>query len=287
MQAWLALAARGRTAWWRYGVTVILALVFAMGGGAMLLVGLDLAGVLPPDLERRLTTPDDPVGFLIGNGLLFALILAAFAAAIGVMHAKSPADVAGPWRGRQFLAGAGVWTLAVAGVSLIDLAIAPAGFAFTGDARTWPLFLAALPALAVQTFAEEFLFRGYVTQAILLALRRPWPTALLSGLVFGAVHIPNGWPQAASAVVFGVVLAMVAMRTGGLSFTFGLHLANNLFAAVVLVSGGDVFRGAPGLFTQSTPHLMWWDAVLGSLALVLVAAYAIRRWGERSATSSP
>jgi membrane protease YdiL (CAAX protease family) len=131
------------------------------------------------------------------------------------------------------------------------------------------LALAAAAGLLVQTFCEEFFFRGLITQGLLLWLKRPWPAAIVSGLLFGALHIANGPQQALNAVAFGIVCSMLAIRTGGIAFTWGLHLANNYFGAVVVVSAGDVFKGSPGLFTQNTPQLMWWDLSLAVLALAL------------------
>jgi Na+/proline symporter len=51
------------------------------------------------------------------------------------------------------------------------------------------------------------------------------------------------------------------------------------FGAVVVVSGGDVFRGSPGVFTQTTLHLMWWDvgAEIVVLAIVLWLVFRMRR----------
>ena len=132
---------------------------------------------------------------------------------------------------------------------------------------TASLVIPALAGLSVQTFAEEFIFRGYLTQGILLATHRVIPAALISGLLFGAMHILNGVPQTINAVVFGFVCAVIAMRTGGISLTFGLHFANNLFGAVILVSTSDVFKSSPGLFTQNTPQLQWSDVGLAILAL--------------------
>ena len=125
----------------------------------------------------------------------------------------------------------------------------------------------ALGGLLVQTFTEEFVFRGYLTQAILLALKKPLPAACISGLLFGAIHIPNGWPQALNAVCFGIVCALIAIRTGGIALTWGIHLANNYFGAVVVVSANDVFKGSPGLVIQNTPGLQWWDLGVSVLAL--------------------
>ena len=83
-------------------------------------------------------------------------------------------------------------------------------------------------------------------------------------------------PQWANATLFGLVTALIAIRTGGIAFTFGMHLINNLFGAVVVVSAGDVFNGAPGLWTQTTPGLMWWDVVLGVVLLALPAWVVLR-----------
>jgi membrane protease YdiL (CAAX protease family) len=95
--------------------------------------------------------------------------------------------------------------------------------------------------------------------------------------LFGALHIANGVSQAINALAFGVVCAMIAIRTGGIAWTWGLHLANNYFGAVVVVSNNDVFRGSPGIFTQSTPQLIWSDLFLGVVALAGMLWLVLRR----------
>jgi hypothetical protein len=104
-----------------------------------------------------------------------------------------------------------------------------------------------------------------------LATRRPLAAATLSGLLFGALHAPNGPPQAIGAAAFGTATALVTIRTGSIAFSYGLHLANNVFGAVLVVSAGDVFSGSPALATQNTPQLMWWDLGATIVALVAVA----------------
>jgi hypothetical protein len=80
---------------------------------------------------------------------------------------------------------------------------------------------------------------------------------------------------------------VIAIRTGGIAFTYGLHLANNVFGAVVLISSGDAFHGSPGVITQSTPGLMWWDVGVGAVGLLAVAAWVIfPRRGERGQATS-
>lgn len=274
---YLAYAARGRNSWWCYVLGVGLALFLAVAIPAAPILGLAMLHRWPADLLSRAQNPAHPVEFFTFNGVLFLAVLVGFVASIRLVHAKRFADVRGAWRWRDFAAGFGIWAVVLVGTTLIDFAMAPRGFHFAATRQTPVLALVAAVTLAVQTFAEEFVFRGYATQGLLLATRRIAPTALISGLLFGAVHIPNGAPQAVSAAVFGIVLSVVAIRTGGLAFTFGLHLVNNLFGAVVVASSNDAFHGSPALFSQNTPQLMWWDTAVGVVALVLVAVVVLRR----------
>lgn len=274
---YLDYAARGKNAWWRYVASVVAALALAVVGPGVLILGLTLMRLWSADLTRSVQDPSDPTAFFLFSGAVFLAVVSAFAVAIRLIQHKRFGDILGAWRWRDFAAGFGVWAVVLIAVTLLDFALAPKGFRFSATAATPMLALTAGAGLAVQTFAEEFLFRGYATQGLLLATRRIAPTAVLSGLLFGAVHIPNGAPQAVSATIFGVVLAVIAIETGGLGFTFGLHLVNNLFGAVVVASNNDVFHGAPALFSQSTPQLMWWDTAVGAVALMAVAALVLRR----------
>jgi membrane protease YdiL (CAAX protease family) len=275
--AYLDYARRGATDWWRYplalGLGCVLTILF---GGVVIAVG-ELLHLLPADFTDQIQHPDRPALFFGVTATIFGLLALGFALAIRWLHRKRGLDVLGVWSWRAYGRGFAIWTLVVVVTTLIDFAIAPSGFKFTGASAVGPLAAMALVGLAIQTFAEEYVFRGYITQGLMLAIKRPWLAAAVSGLIFGAMHIPNGVPQAISATLFGVILALIAIRTGGIAFGCGLHLANNLFAAVILVSGGDVFKGSPGLFAQDTPYLMWWDVGVSSLALALVAYLIFRR----------
>ena len=277
MATYVAYAARGENSWWRYLLGVAFALFLAIAGPSLVILAMVLLRRWPADLMATVQDPGHPVAFFTFNGLLFLAVLAAFAVSARVVQRKRFGDVLGAWRWRDFGAGLGIWIVALVCATLLDLAIAPKGFHFAATAQTPALALVAGLALAAQTFAEEFVFRGYATQGLLLGTRRVAPTAILSGLMFGALHIPNGAPQAVSATIFGVLLAVIAIRTGSIAFTYGLHLVNNLFGAVIVASSNDAFRGTPALFSQNTPQLMWWDTVVGAVALVAVVFIVLRR----------
>lgn len=278
MTTLIQYAERGQNAWWRYPLATVVALAIAMALGVVLTLVLFLAHLAPPDLAVQMTHPTRPVVFFVATGVSFGVLLAGFAVAIRLLHGKRFTDLLGDWRWRAMAAGGAIWLAVQAVAALADYGLSPRSFSLTISPATWALAGSAIPALALQTFTEEFVFRGYVTQGLLLATRRPLVTALLSGLIFGSVHIPNGAPQAVNAVLFGIATAYIAIRTGGIAFGFGIHLVNNLFGAIVVVSASDVFHGAPGIFTQTTPQLMWLDvAVQGSLIGLAAALIAVRQ----------
>ena len=88
---------------------------------------------------------------------------------------------------------------------------------------------------------EEVYFRGIV----LGWMRRHWGLAWaigLSSLVFGVMHLKwltpggaGGMVATAELVAMGIVLALVALRTGSLWASFLTHGVNNLCAALVAV----------------------------------------------------
>lgn len=274
--SYLDYAQQGLNGGWRYALALLVGGLLTVGLSVVILLPLELTHALPPNWIVEAQDPRNPVSFFAFSGLCFGLLALGLALAARWIQKKRPQDVLGAWSWRLFCLGAGIWLVALVAAALADYALAPSGFRITANAGTPGLLLVAAAGLAVQTFAEEFIFRGFLTQGLLLATRRVFPAAVLSGLIFGSVHLPNGAPQAASATVFGIVLALIAIRTGGIALTFGLHFINNLFGAVVLVSAGDAFRGSPGLFSQDTPHLMWWDMAVGSTALIVVGLIVAR-----------
>jgi membrane protease YdiL (CAAX protease family) len=274
---YLDFARRGRNDWWLYIAAPTAGLILWF----LLIVGLTVAAmvmrVLPADFSDLAKDPSHPALFYSFTGLVFAGLTLGVALAAWVIQGKRPSDIIGAWRWRDVAIGAGLWLIVCVVGALIDYAVRPGAFRLTLSPATATLALFAIPSLGVQTFCEEFLFRGYVTQGLLLATKRPLVTALVSGAIFASLHIPNGWPQAGSALVFGVVTALIAMRTGGLGLGWGMHVANNLFGAILTVSTDDVLRGSPGVFTVTAPQLAWLDVAVSVVGFGLLWVFVARR----------
>lgn len=278
----LDYARRGLNDGWRYVVGMILGPVIGLILGFDFLVPATLNHWLPDDIETQLTQVKDPLIFFPTTAVIFGLFLIGYGVTVMVMHQKSPLDPVGGWSWKGFVTGAFLWLAYLGICTAVDFALSPSGFRPSPTPPGLNLLMVVIAALAVQTFAEEYVFRGYLTQGLLLGLKNPYVAALACGLAFGALHIPNGWPQAASAVVFGVGLSLIAIRTGSLAFGSGLHLVNNAYGALVVVSEQDVFRGSPGFLYQNTPHLAWWDLALGLGGMALMAFMVWRKGGLRS-----
>lgn len=123
--------------------------------------------------------------------------------------------------------------------------------------QQWLLYALPVFVLAfVQTSSEELLFRGYLMRGLANRFRSPWIWALIPGLLFLALHFT---PQmdvldvlllVASIGALTVALTIVVYVTGNLGAAFGMHMANNLFAFLLIGHQSDfgqfaLYNGAP------------------------------------------
>lgn len=90
-------------------------------------------------------------------------------------------------------------------------------------------------SLLIAPFFEELIFRGY----LYTVLEPAWgvtPAVLLSGTLFGLLHVPQllpGWPQVVLLCLVGIVFSFVRARTGSLRASFLMHLAYNATLVVL------------------------------------------------------
>lgn len=127
----------------------------------------------------------------------------------------------------------------------------------------------ALLVSVIAPFCEEFVFRGYFFGA-LANWRGPWLAAILTGIVFGAIHA--GSSPALFLVplaFFGFVLCWLRWKTGSLYPGIALHSLNNSLAL-----------GAGLNWGWQIPVV-----IAGSLALLWLIAVALSRTIAQAATS--
>ncbi|GHE39485.1 CPBP family intramembrane glutamic endopeptidase [Streptomyces capitiformicae] len=154
----------------------------------------------------------------------------------------------------------------------------------------WEVFGPALAMLVVlvplQSAAEEYLFRGWLTQAVGAFLRSPWWALVPQAALFAAGH---GWGTPwgfADLAVYGVVAGWLTVRTGGLEAAIGLHAVNNLLAF------GTSAAVVDGLKNDATAADAPWQYVAVDLAGIALYAAAVlwlarRRTPTRTVPAPP
>jgi uncharacterized protein len=98
------------------------------------------------------------------------------------------------------------------------------------DQGSFGLIAAGFMIVCVAPVAEEFFFRGYFFGA-LRNWRGLWPAAVITGLVFGGIHVgsaPVGF--LVPLAFFGFLLCLIYDRTRSLYPCMALHCLNNSIA---------------------------------------------------------
>ncbi|WP_167532724.1 CPBP family intramembrane glutamic endopeptidase [Streptomyces alboniger] len=265
----------GHHRWWRPLAGTALVLAGAMAAVLLVMLGAEIAGAL---LDR----PVDGDGFRVWGGVaetglallsLAALTPVVFLAARWAQRrpAGTLSSVTGRlrrrWLGRCLAMGL---PLVAGSFGIMTLLPDPGGtdeVAWAG-LQDFLLGLAMVCALVpFQAAAEEYAFRGWLTQAVGAWFRSPWVAIVPQALLFAAAH---GWGTPwgfADLVVFGVVAGVLTVRTGGLEAAIGLHVLNNL------LSMGVSAAIAGALASEETAADMPWTAV--GVDIVMLCGYTV------------
>ena len=271
--------ARARPQIWRLlAGLVVIALVYAgwlalIAGTLWALAGRD--GMM--SWFRRMAAAVEPAPTYLLLATFIGLALAPIAAA-RLLHRRGAGSLIGrgPRVIRDFVRAALI-VFVVYAVLLV-----PWGLAYDAEPNLSPgLWLRLLPlslvAVAVQTLAEEMVFRGYLMQQLAVRFRWPLVWLVLPALAFGALHYDplthggNAWGVVLAVTLFGLAAADLTRRTGSLGAAWGLHFANNTVALLVLATGGAL----PGLALWRTPYQAADPAMTGAMLGDLAAMLAI------------
>ena len=228
-------------AFWR-AIVVIIAFELVFG-----LSPYVLAAFLPSEaLRNEFFSGISAFGTLAQFGS-FAIALAGFSVILRLLHGRGLASLAGP-RAMALhdfrRAGVATGTL-LAVLAIIPPWINPADLEQVRPIGTWlALIPVALVVVTVQVTTEELFFRGYLQQQFAVLSRSPLFWMGGPSLMFGALHFWNGFGVADGVVyavwatALGLACADLTARRGNIGGAVGLHLANNMFALLIVgVSG--------------------------------------------------
>ncbi|MBS4751388.1 CPBP family intramembrane metalloprotease [Nocardioides sp. zg-ZUI104] len=294
----------GPRAPWRplLGVLMLGALVF----GAQLVLSV-LVGVV-----LFLTgTPLDEVGDeLLGDPVtpaFLALVNLGWAVAIPAvwlvglaLHRQRPgwlASVAGRIRWRWLLACLGLSVLALLltlGVAALLPVEATEGMETDTGLNAWSstvrdFVLVVLLLTPLQAAGEEYVFRGYLTQAFGGLFGR-WGDRLgavvavvVPALLFALAHgLGQDLPVFFDRFAFGLVAGTLVLLTGGLEAGIAMHVLNNFLAFGVALAFGDMTAAL------NPTGGSWWTIVstlTQSVGYLLLALWGARRMGVLDRTT--
>lgn len=273
---------------WRFAATIILTLLALALGQIPLIATVSRAAAragIEGDALNQLLAQGGFAQLGMGGGLVMLLTLLPFALALGVLLICVVRLHRWPLRAlftgraafdyRRFAIGAALWFALAGGAMLLVIPEAALRYQFNW-ALFWPMAGIALALLPLQVGAEELFFRGYLLKSLALLLRRPiWPM-LITSLLFGAGHFAN--PEVASGALSAAMIylglslffGLLTVLDDGLELPLGIHLANNLFTALVL-STSDGAMNTDSVF-QTTVGVIYDH--LWVLALVIPVMFA-------------
>jgi uncharacterized protein len=249
-------AMRSRTwGWWRpIAGLALLSVVYGVAATVVVLVARAAGGVT---LDLSLLNLVDPWVLLITNISLILFIPAvwlAWAVAHGMRIGWS-ASVLARIRPRLFLPYARMALLTLGTGILLSVGV---GVLIEPGTVTGPvphvgwLLLVVILTTPLQSAAEEYLFRGYLSQMIAGWFRShrvgAVSAAVVTAAAFSLAHDPQDFWTFLDRFVFALAASATVWLTGGLEGAIVLHAVNNLlvFALAGLLGDGVATEEVPG-----------------------------------------
>jgi membrane protease YdiL (CAAX protease family) len=231
--------------------------------------------------------PDDSPLFLLMNNIGLIVLIPVSLLVVRLVHRERPgflSSVTGRLRWRLLVP----FTLIALGAQFISyllVALIPAlgGLESVAEESPTPPEPATIAAFLIvillttplQAAAEEYAFRGYLSQAVGFYTRSWLIPAVITGLLFAAAHGSQDLAAFTDRFAFGFVASYVTWRSGGLEAAIADHAVNN-----VVILGIGSFFGNPLPDTNIQTTLPWplvGVDVLGMVIFALAVTWYCRR----------
>lgn len=279
-QAFLDLANQGKTRWGTYliGLFVIVG-IWLLGSVIFmaLIYGEDFLSATP---NKHPMDGSRPFPDFIALCLTFIALTIGIWLAVSQLHRRPFLSLITPYptiRWHRFWQGF-KWQIAFFILSAaIEELIFPGTYTYTLDPSQFYKFaILVVLFIPIQAASEEFLFRGYLLQALGHLMRSPMVLITINGLGFMALHAANpemehGLPSWLTYFAWGAFLTLLTLKDNGAELAIGIHVANNVFTGIFI----NYERSAlptNAVFTAQDLHV-WFG--LASYTFIAMAMYYI------------
>ena len=182
----------------------------------------------------------------------------------------------------------GLWSTLIVLPTLVDWYVSPSTYTLQFE---WKSFFTSCLLLAVclpfQVLFEELLFRGFLFQGLARRTKSIAFTIILSGVMFGLMHIGNpevnaqGYWLLGIYVTLGITMTLMAFLDQGIEISYGFHLANNFITGILVTSSDQAFQTKALLKMESMDFsLASFGWLLVSLAIFLLLVSRRFRWKD-------
>ncbi|GLU51686.1 hypothetical protein Dfri01_11470 [Dyadobacter frigoris] len=175
------------------------------------------------------------------EGLAFFLVLAGIYFAIKIIHKRnfSTLNYVDFFSKNEVLEGIVVWGTLVLLGSLINQ---EDDWKYFLDNRIDTTLVYLIPVsivtVAIQSYAEEVIFRGYLLQSFSLRIKNYYVLLFLCSAIFGILHVDYGLEAVLGVALFGAIFCIIVLERKSLAFVSGVHFINN-FLVSFLLSGDE------------------------------------------------
>jgi membrane protease YdiL (CAAX protease family) len=287
-------------AWWKPVVGIVIALAGMLLIAPLVLLPVLALGVALEDgpfwqnfRDAATLKAVSPAALFYLNLVLGSMILLTWFI-MRVVHRMRPrwlASVVPKMRWTFFLACLGLAVVALVAQVVVGTLVPTGGGEgdLTGKlndftASTVAVALVVLLTTPLQAAGEEYLFRGYLLQAVGSLFRNRWVAIVATATLFALAHGAQNFPLFFDRFAFGLIAGWLVTKTGGLEAGIALHILNNFLAFGLALSFGDLTE------TLTVSEVSWWNIVLtvtqSGVYTVLVLLVA-RRMGLQSTTRPP
>ncbi|MFE6997522.1 CPBP family intramembrane glutamic endopeptidase [Microbacterium sp. NPDC057659] len=234
--------ARGREPrWWRPILVGLLGFALYVGTIIVLVVPFAVMAAFVPEVMQAFSQVAgsggmdlaDPVTFVVAM-LSIILLLPALLIASRIVAGRGLgllSSVTGRlrwgWMLRCLGLAAAIFALQTSVSMGVSLAQGEDLFVAGVTAGPWPMLLLVILLVPLQSATEEYVFRGFLMQAVGSWLKHPAFAILLPLPLFVFGHLYDVWGLL-SVAAFALAAGWLAWRTGGLEAGIALHVVNNV-----------------------------------------------------------